>query len=410
MNRTKEELETFIKNQRKPETTKRFPLHGIRVLDISTIIAAPYASALLGDAGAEVIKVENPKAPDQLRTWGLNNDEGLSTHFSVLGRNKYPITIDLKSEEGKEKFFKLVRKSDVLIENMRTGVMDRIGLGYDKILESNPKIIIGKITGYGLTGPNASLPGYGTLAEAYSGFSYLNGYPDGGPTNPPVALADLTAGVHLACAITMALFDVKKNDSDGCIIDMSLYEPIFGYLGPEVLSYFLTGRIPQRTGNEFKDAAPRNSYKTKDGYWIALSCTGQAAWAKLATAMGREDLINHNDFKDNAKRTDPENRKRLNKIIQDWISTMTRDSALKLFKKEEITAGPINNISDINNDLHYNERKSITSLEDPLTRAQVKMPNTPFRFSGKQCKIRFPGLPTGAANDVIFNELNANEF
>ncbi len=405
MIRSKEELSEFIREKRKPEHTAGMPLNGIRVLDISTLIAAPYASMLLGDAGAEIIKVENSNVPDGLRTWGVIKESGIAPYHSVLGRNKLPVTIDLKSEIGKKLFFELVRRSDVLIENMRVGVMDRLGLSHARILEENRNIVIGKISGYGMTGPNSKQPGFGTLAEGFCGFSYLNGYPDGGPTSPPLALADFTSGAHLAYAIVLALFSVQRGQAVGQVIDMSLYEPLFGYLGSEFLSYFMTGAIPQRIGNEFKAAAPRNNFKTRDGHWIALSCTDQGPWEKLAIVMGREELIDHEDYKTNNDRTKPENRRRLNDIIQQWFSGMEKETALDIFRREGITAGPIYNMKDIAADEHYRARGSIAEIEDPPTGIKMNMPNVSFRFLGRPGKIRFAGLPYGSANDVVFGDL-----
>lgn len=405
MTRTKEELIKFIEEQRKPECFKGLPLSGKRVLDLSTVVAAPYSAALLGDAGAEVIKIENPKVPDGLRTWGVIKENGIEPYYSVFGRNKLPVTINLKNEDGKKLFLELIRKSDVLIENMRVGVMDRLGLGQDLLLQENPGLLIGKVSGYGMTGPHAKQPGFGTLAEAFSGFSYLNGYPDSGPTSPPMALADLTTGVHLALAISLCLPNAKRGESGGQVIDISLYEPLFGYLGGEFLSYTLTGNVPEPIGNELRAAAPRNNYRTRDGKWIAMSCSSQKPWEALAKVMGREDLIDDPRFLTNNDRIDNENRKELNQIIQEWYLTMTKEEALEIFRREGITAGPIPNMKDIEDDSHYKERGSILEIEDPATGVMLKMPNVSFRMMGTPAKTRFPGLPHGSANEVIYRDL-----
>ncbi|MBN1225439.1 MAG: CoA transferase, partial [Deltaproteobacteria bacterium] len=223
-----EELTEFIRSKRSEELSRGLPLEGKRVLDLSTVVAAPYTAALLGDAGAEVIKIENPRIPDGLRAWSVIEESGIEPYYLIIGRNKFPVTINLKSENGKKLFLELIRKSDILIENMRVGVMDRLALGHDALLKENPGLVVGKISGYGMTGPHATQPGFGTLAEAFSGFSYLNGYPGGSPTSPPMALADFTAGVHLAYAISLALVGAKRGESGGQVIDVSLYEPLFG--------------------------------------------------------------------------------------------------------------------------------------------------------------------------------------
>jgi crotonobetainyl-CoA:carnitine CoA-transferase CaiB-like acyl-CoA transferase len=403
--RTKEALRKFIEEQRCPEKYKGLPLEGKRVLDFSTVVAAPYTAALLGDAGAEVIKIENPRDPDGLRSWGVIEKSGIEPYYSVFGRNKFPVTINLKSENGKKLFLQLIRESDVLIENMRVGVMDRLGLGHELLLKENPGLVIGKISGYGMTGPYATQPGFGTLAEAFSGFSYLNGYPGGSPTSPPMALADVTAGVHLAYAILLSLISAKKGERGGQVIDVSLYEPLFGYLGGEFLSFALTGELPEPIGNELRAAAPRNNYKTKDGKWIAMSCSAQKPWEALAKVMGREDLIDDPRFKTNVDRIKPESRSHLNDVIQQWYLTMTNEEVLAICRREGITAGPIPNMADIAQDVQYKERGTIIEIEDPVTGIMLKMPDVAFRMLGRPGKIRFPGLPHGSANEVIYKDL-----
>ncbi len=403
--RSREELIKFIEEQRKPGKYQGLPLEGKRVLDFSTVIAAPYTAALLGDAGADVIKIENPREPDGLRSWGVIEASGIEPYYSVIGRNKFPVTINLKSENGRKLFLELIRKSDVLIENMRLGVMNRLGLGHEMLLKENPGLVIGKISGYGMTGPYAKQPGFGTLAEAFSGFSYLNGYPGGSPTSPPMALADMTAGVHLAFAVSLALIAAKRGERGGQVIDVSLYEPLFGYLGGEFLSYSLTGDIPEPIGNELRAAAPRNNYKTRDGKWIAMSCSSQKPWEALARVMGRGELIDDPRFLTNGDRIKPENRAELNEIIQEWYLTMTNEEALAICRREGITAGPIPSMEDIARDGHYRERKTLIEMEDPATGIMLKIPDVAFRMMGRPGKIRFPGLPHGSANEVVYRDL-----
>ena len=253
-------LDDFISQQRQISCVAGCPLAGKRVIDLSSVIAAPYCAALLGDAGAEIIKVENPLAPDALRGWGTHAATGIEPYHAYIGRNKLPVTLNLKLTRGKQAFLELIQSADVLIENMRLGVMDRLGLSHETLLELNPGLIIGKVSGYGMTGLHAHQPGFGTLAEAFSGFSFLNGYEDTGPTSPPIALADLTTGIHLAYAVSLALHQSKRMVSGGQVIDISLYEPLFGYLGAESIGYQLTGKIPKPIGNELRAAAPRNNY------------------------------------------------------------------------------------------------------------------------------------------------------
>ena len=405
MARSKAELDKFIASQRTQDCFQGLPLAGKRVLDLSTVMAAPYAAAMLGDAGADIIKIENPNVPDALRSWGTLHDLGIEPYHSVVGRNKFPVTINLKADEGKEIFTELIKQSDVLIDNTRLGAMDRLGFSQDHLMELNPGLIVGKVSGYGLTGPKAKQPGFGTLAEAYSGFSYLNGSLDRGPLSPPMALADLTTGIHLAYAISLAFIQQERGVRGGQLIDISLYEPLFGYLGGEFVSYKLTGENPEPIGNELRAAAPRSVYRTKDGRWIALSCSAQKPWENLAILMEREELIQDPRFLTNTDRIKPDHRVALNEIIQEWHSTRTEAEALELFQSKGITAGPILTMENIDEDAHYRERGSFLVMEDPSSGIELEIPDVPFHLMGQPTRIRFPGLPQASANEVVYGEL-----
>ncbi|MBW1699584.1 MAG: CoA transferase, partial [Deltaproteobacteria bacterium] len=381
------------------------PLKHIRVIDLSTVVAAPFAATLLGDMGAEVIKIENPSMPDALRAWGVIREKGIQPFWSVIGRNKYPVTLNLKSQEGKQIFEKLIEITDVLIENMRPGILDKLGFDSDTLLELNPGLIIGKISGYGQTGPYSHRPGFGTLAEGYSGYTYLNAQPEGVPINPPMALADYIAGLHLAFALLIALRGQKRGHAGGQVIDVSLYEPLFGLLGPDFLSYYLTGEIPQPKGNELSYTAPRNSYKTRDGKWVALSCSAQKPFERLMQCIGHPEMIKDPRFSTNESRIQPQNRKILNQVISQWIGNHDARDVLEICDRLDITVGPIASMKDIDEDRHYTERGSIIEIEDPLTGIALKMPNLAFRMLGTPGQIRFPGLPHGSANMAIYGEL-----
>ena len=403
-------LNDFITQQREKACFSGLPLEGKRVIDLSSVVAAPYCAALLGDAGAEIIKVENPMAPDALRGWGTHAATGIEPYHAYIGRNKLPITLNLKSDAGKQAFLELIKSADVLIENMRLGVMDRLGLSHQTLLELNPGLIIGKVSGYGMTGPHAHQPGFGTLAEAFSGFSFLNGYEETGPTSPPIALADLTTGIHLAYAVSLALHQSERSKSGGQVVDISLYEPLFGYLGGEFIGYQLTGQIPQPIGNELRAAAPRNNYQTSDGLWVAMSCSNQKTWERLAEVMGQPQLIRDPRFKTNNDRIQADSRIALNQIIKAWVLSKTNQEALELFRREGITAGPIMSMKEIDEDPHYEARGSIIRVTDPVSGVELKMPDVPFRMGdnsdrNKKSKLRFPGLPMGSANQVVYRDL-----
>ena len=367
-------------------------------------MAAPFAATLLGDFGAEVIKIENPALPDATRAWGVLKG-GIQPWWSVVNRNKFPVTLNLRAPEGAKLFAELIPKSDVLIENMRPGTLDRLGFTAERLFELNKGLIIGRITGYGQTGPYAPRPGFGTLAEGFSGFTYLNTERGGAPINPPLPLADMIAGQHLAFAIMVALRGAKRGEYGGQEIDVSLYEPLLGLLGANFLDYWLTGEIPQPWGSELSFTAPRNNYQTKDGGWMALAASAQVPFERLMDAIGKSELKTDPRFSTNQARIKEDSRAELNRLISEWFSKMNLDEALKTCAKLGITAGSIANMRDIAEDPHVRERKTLVDVNDPATGKSFRIPNVPIRLLNTPGEIRFPGLPLGAANEVIYKDL-----
>lgn len=401
---SQKELNTRIRGYIEGKKNTNMPLKDIRVLDLATVVAAPFAATLLGDFGAEVIKIESPDTPDAIRNWGVLENK-VQPFWAVFARNKLPVTINLKSQQGKEVFLKLISQSDVLIENMRPGAMDRLGLDAQTLINDNPGLVIAKVSGYGQTGPYSAKPGFGTLAEGFSGFSYLNAQPGGIPTSPPMALADLIVGVHLAFAVTMLLRNQVRGQKGGTVIDMSLYEPLFGMLGPDFLSYILSGVVPEPKGNELGYVVPRNNYKTKDGRWLALSGAAQKPFERLMDAIGHPEMNQDSRFQTNEERIKDVNRAVINRVIAEWIGSKNKEEVLKECDRLGITIGPINSMSDIADDIHYRERESFLDIEDPGTGETLKLPNVPFRIRDQPGRIRFPGLPQGSANEVVLGDL-----
>ena len=397
-------LSDFIRQQITYRRESKLPLKDIRVIDLATVVAAPFAATLLGDFGAEVIKIENPALPDAIRAWGVLKG-GIQPWWSVVSRNKLPVTLNLRAPEGAKIFTDLLLKSDILVENMRLGVLDRLGFTAERLFKLNRGLIIGRITGYGQTGPYAPRPGFGTLAEGLSGYTYLNTERGGVPISPPLPLADMIAGQHLAFAIMVALRDAKRGEYGGQEIDVSLYEPLLGFLGANFLDYWLTGEILQPWGSQLSFTAPRNNYQTKDGRWVALSASVQAPFERLMDAIGKPELKTDPRFKTNEARIREDSRAELNRLISDWFSKMNLDEALKTCAELEITAGPIANMRDIAEDRHIRERKTLVDVVDPATDKSLRMPDVPIRLLNTPGEIRFPGLPFGAANEVIYQDL-----
>jgi len=398
------DLAPFIRKQREMRESSKLPLKDIRVIDLGAVVAAPYAATLLGDFGAEVIKIEPPNVPDAIRFWAVV--EGRYQPFwLVASRNKLPITLNLKHPEGKKIFTQLIERSDVLFENMRPGTLDRLGFPAERLWQVNRGLIIGRISGFGQTGPYAAKPGFGTLAEAMSGFTYLNAHPEGPPTNPPLPLADMIAGVHLALGVMIALREQKRGEKGGQEIDLSLYEPLFSFLAADFLFYVLTGKVPEPMGNETNFTAPRNSFQTKEGKWVALSASAQAPFERMMDLVGHPELKTTPGFRNNEERVKRENREVLNRIIGEWIRSKTLREVLEECEKAEVTIGPIYNMQDIANDPHVKERGSIAPIYDPASGNAIPLPEVPLRFSQTPGKVHFPGLPMGSANEVIYQDL-----
>ncbi|MBM4448457.1 MAG: CoA transferase [Chloroflexi bacterium] len=398
------ELSNFIRRQRAYREDSELPLKNIRVIDMGTVIAAPFTATLLGDFGAEVIKIENVNSPDAIRAWGVL-EGGLQAWWLVVSRNKLPITLNLRTPEGAEIFAGLVKQSDVLLENFRAGVLDRLGFPNQRLLELNQGLVIGRISGYGQTGPYASRPGFGTLAEGFSGLTFLNAQPDGPPLSPPLPLADMVAGLHLAIATMVALRSARRGEYGGQEIDVSLYEPLLGLLGATFLEYWLSGEIPQPFGSEMGYAAPRNNYRTKDNHWLALSATAQVPFERLMDAIGKPEYKTDPRFSTNEARIQKESRKELNRAIASWFAGMTLTEALEACEKHEITAGIIASMRDVAENPHVRERKTLLDVKDPVTGKTLRMPNVPIRLLNSPGEIRFPGLPMGAANEVVYQDL-----
>jgi crotonobetainyl-CoA:carnitine CoA-transferase CaiB-like acyl-CoA transferase len=311
----------------------------------------------------------------------------------------------LKHPKGREILARLLAESDVLLENMRPGTLDRLGFPAAALWEINPGLIIGRISGYGQTGPSAAKPGFGTLAEAMSGFTYRNAQPGGPPTNPPLALADMIAGVHLALGVVIALRDQKRGERGGQELDLSLYEPLFGFMGGDFLTYVLSGALVEPMGNESHFSSPRNSFRTQDGKWVALSASSQAPFERLMDLVGRPDLKEAPGFRNNHERTRPESRAVLNRVIGNWIAARPLRDVVEECEQAGVTIGPVYSMKEIARDPHYRERGSITTVFDPAAEQEIPFPEVPIRFSGTPGKVHFPGLPLGAATEVVLEDI-----
>ena len=318
------------------------PLENFRILDLSRLAAGNMVSHMFADFGADVIKVEKPGKGDDLRNWQVND---VAHWWAVYSRNKRSIALNLKEEEGLKLLKELVKSADVFIENFVPGTLEKWGIGPDNLLDLNKNLIILRISGWGQTGIYKDAPGFGSLVEGMSGFASMTGEEYQKPLLPPLALADMVAGLTGFGAILMAVIASKKNQIGGQVIDLSLFEPLFSILGPWAASYKISGKIPPRIGNRSNVAAPRGIYKTKDNKFVSLSASMQSMWEKLAITIGAQELINDPKFLTNSDRLS--NQDDLDDVISNFIKKFDRDPLLKLFSEEGITVGPVLDISEI---------------------------------------------------------------
>ncbi len=372
------------------------PLRGYQVLDLSRLVAGNMLSLQLGDFGADVIKIEPPSG-DPLRDW---RDEGKSLHWKTYGRNKRSVVLNLRRDADMQALWTLVEHSDVLIENYRPGTLEKMGLAPERLLERNPDLIIVRISGFGQTGPYAQLPGFGTLVEAMSGFAARTGFPDREPVLPPLALADMIAGIYGASAVSMALLARERGDARGQVIDLSLLEPIFSVLGPEAAIFKTTGKVKQRVGSASNTTSPRNVYACADGKYVALSGSTQTVAQRIFEIIGRPDMIKDPRFATNSDRV--KNRALVDEAVGAWFIQHTRDEALRIMREAGATVGPVYDIADAVDDPHFQEREVFLDVEDP-DYGQLPMHNILPRMSQTPGVWRRPAPYLGQHTEEVLS-------
>lgn len=375
------------------------PLENIKILDLSRLAAGNMVSHMFADFGADVVKVEKPGKGDDLRNWKIN---GISHWWAVYSRNKRSISIDLKKDEGLDLLKELVKSADVFIENFVPGTLEKWGIGPEQLNELNKKLIILRISGWGQTGIFKNAPGFGSLVEGMSGFAAMTGEEKQAPLLPPLALADMVAGLTGFGAILMAILASKKNNIGGQVIDLSLFEPFFSILGPWAASYKISGKVPARIGNRSNVAAPRGIYKTKDNKYVSLSASMQSMWEKLALTIGSSDLIKDPRFLTNSDRLN--NQDDLDKPISKFIKKYNREEVLHIFSKEGITVGPVLDISEIIEHPYINDRKVLVDHYNKEY-GNILMHQAFPRLSKTPGKVRHSAPLLGGDTDNVLKEI-----
>ncbi len=378
------------------------PMAGVRVLDIATFIAAPMAAAILGEFGADVIKIEQPGGGDPWRRYGTQSKRADSSlAWLTEARNKRSITLNLRAPEGAELFKRLVADADVVTENFRPGTLEKWGLGYDVLAAINPKLVLMRVSGYGQTGPYKDRPGFARIAHAFGGLTHLAGMPGGPPVTPgSTSLGDYMTGMYGAIGVLMALRE-RDRSGKGQVIDLALYEPVFRALDELAPAYAATGFVRGREGIGTANACPHGHFECGDGRWVAIACTSDKMFERLANAMARPELATEGVYGHVARRL--KERETVDGLVSAWTGSMDRDAVVAACVASEVPIGAINAIDEIFADPHFQARGNLVTIDDPET-GPVTVPNVAPRLSRTPGRVVSLGPALGGANRDIYEE------
>ena len=377
------------------------PLEGLRVVDAATLAAGPLVATALAEFGADVIKLEQPGSGDPLRTWGARRGD-IGLVWKSVSRNKKCVTADLRTSEGRALLHGLLETSDVLVINTRPSTLSRWKLDYESLHERYPRLVMLHVTGFGGGGPASDRPGFGTLAEAMSGFAYVTGQPDGPPTLPPFMLADGVASQSATYAVMMALYHRDVHGAGGQLVDVSLIEPLARLVEQATLAYDQLGQIQGRTGNRADASAPRNAYRTADDRWLAISSASSSVAARLYRAIGRHDLAERPEYVDPIPRQARADE--IDAIVSTWIRSHTLDDAMRIFHNEDVTAAPIYDAQQLLADEHLRVRGTFLPVDDPdVGTMTVQAPVA--RLSETPGRVEYLGRALGADNEAVYRDL-----
>lgn len=376
-------------------------LSDLVVVELGTLIAGPFCGQILGDFGAEVIKVEDPRVGDPMRQWGRSLPKGLSPWWPVIGRNKKSVGIDLRQPEGQALAKALIAKADVLIENFRPGAMEKWGLSYEALAADNPRLIMARISGFGQTGPYSQRAGYGLIGEAMGGLRHVTGEPDRPPARAGISIGDSLAAMHAVMGITMALH-ARERTGKGQVIDAALYESVLAVMENLITEYDITGYVRERSGSILPGIAPSNAYPCQNGEMILIGGNGDNVYARLTEAMGRPDLKDDPKFVSHAARG--ENQRELDDIISEWTATFALGDLLALLEAKGIPASRVYKAPDMLEDPQFAAREAIVSVDHPVF-GPVKMQNAFPKLSATPGRVRWPGPTLGQHTDEVLTAM-----
>ena len=382
-------------------SSRKRPLEGIRVIELGQLLAGPFTGSMLAYFGAEVIKVEPPKGGDPIRGWREVQD-GTSLWWHSLGRNKKSVTIDLKSEEGRELVGKLIDTADVLVENFRPGVMEKWGLGPDAIKKTNPGIIYTRISGYGQDGPNSVKPGYASVCEGYSGFRYVNGFENQAPVRPNLSIGDTIAAIHAALGVTLAIIERSNNETgEGQVIDVALYESMFNLMEAVIPEYDGAGVVRGPSGTTVTGIVPTNTFRCRDAKYVVIGGNGDAIFKRLMIAAGFPEMAANPEMEDNAGRVIHE--VEIDNALAKWCLENDAKTIIDTLEAERVPVGPIYNVEDMMNDEHYKARGMFEQVE--IDGKPLKIPAILPKLKSTPGETNWSGPKLGSHNDEVLGEL-----
>jgi len=376
------------------------PLDGLTVIEMGTLIAGPFCGQILGDFGAEVIKIEDPKAGDPMRQWGRSLPKGHSPWWPVIGRNKKSVTLNLRTAEGQAIARKLIGGADVLVENFRPGALEKWGLGYESLSADNPGLVMARVSGFGQTGPYASRAGYALIGEAMGGLPSSTGQPERAPARAGIAGGDSLAGLHAALGTMMALH-ARHRSGKGQVVDAAIYESVLSVMENLITEYGLTGYIRERSGSVLPGIAPSNAYPTKDGALVVIGANQDTLFKRLCEAMGRPELAGDPRYAGHAARG--ENQAELDALIGAWTATLDADALLALMESSGVAAGRVYRAPDMLADPQFAAREAIVAVPHPVF-GEVSMQNAFPKLTATPGAVRWPGPALGEHTDAVLAE------